>query len=157
MRRIRGCNNNEEKKKRDVMMAIILIAICHENEILTINKKVWFCENQHFCSLCILFHIAQSTCSLCYFTDYININLRPLVVSAKKIHISEATHLALENGGDYTTEFRGEMPIKVRKCGCIVTWMGVSGREGDRKTARRTDGWTFIIRGWEIHEYLQLT
>ena len=33
--------------------------------------------------------------------------------TGKKIHISEATHRALKRFGDYITELRGEMPIKV--------------------------------------------
>lgn len=36
------------------------------------------------------------------------------LIPGKKIHISEATHLALEKlEGGYVTEYRGEMPIKV--------------------------------------------
>ena len=40
-------------------------------------------------------------------------NVHMFTSTGKKIHISEATHRALKKFGDYITELRGEMPIKV--------------------------------------------
>ena len=41
-------------------------------------------------------------------------NTKPLLlISANKIHISEATHLALNVLGGYKAEFRAEIDIKV--------------------------------------------
>lgn len=43
------------------------------------------------------------------FTDTLSV----FFFSARKIHLSEATFLALQKLGNYDTEYRGELAIKV--------------------------------------------